>query len=111
MRPTKAILCLWVSCSASATFAAFHTAYYLAVGTVLDVVTADLGHEPDLNGPENFTINFPAFSPGLGFIICVLLAVISLLVSWRMNKQPLFSWPHVLAVSFFVPAGLVMLIH
>jgi len=57
----------------------------------------------DLGGGQSFALGFrPMVSEAIA-TLTAFTAGISLLVSWRLNKQPLFSRPHFAALFFLIP--------
>ena len=103
MQITKSIFCLWMSSSAFACFSAYGFAYHRGA---LAVIT---GENLDLSGGPSFAIAFPTMAFEVVALVCAVLAAAGLLLSWRLNKQPLFSLPHIAALLFLVPLGLALL--
>ena len=104
MKITKSILCLWVGSSAFACFTVYGLAYHQGLTAVWKHSTPGA-----LTVPYRFVLADPEvrfFAVALG---CAVLAAVSLLVSWRVNKQPVFSPPHTVALIPFVALGFVLL--
>jgi hypothetical protein len=104
MQVTKSILCLWASCAAVACFMAYGSAYQRGALSVITMEKLDMG------GGQSFALGFPTMVSEVIAAIGVFMAAISLLVSWRWNKQPLFSPLHFAALIFFIPLIIVWLI-
>jgi phosphoglycerol transferase MdoB-like AlkP superfamily enzyme len=81
-------------------FACF-TAYGIAYdrGTMAVIIPENL----DLGGGQSFSLFFPTMVSTAIAMIGAILAIVGLLVSWRLNKQPLFSKPHAAALFFLAP--------
>jgi hypothetical protein len=97
MQTTKSIWCLWAGCSAFAYFTAYGISYDRGA---MDVI---IGNNLDLGGGPSFSLFFPTLVSRVIGAIGAILAVVSLLLSWRLNKQPLFSRPHAAALFFLAP--------
>ena len=97
MQVTKSILCLWTGCAAFAGFAVWSLAYDRGIGDVITMENLDLG------GGQCFSLGFPALLFMEIALVAAIPALAGLLVSWRFNKQPLFSAPHAAALLFLIP--------
>jgi|ERR1017187_8479687 hypothetical protein len=103
MQTTKSILCLWVGSSAFACFEAYGLAYHQGAMAVI------VGQNLDLGGGPSFALGFPSLAFFVLALVCAVVAAVSFLLSWRLNKQRFFSLPHVAALFFVVPLGIALL--
>jgi hypothetical protein len=103
MQITKSILCLWFGSSAFACFAACGLADYRGALSVIAMEKLDLG------GGQSFAVAFPVGAALVVALVCAIVAIVSLMISWRLNKQRLFSWPHAAALLFLLPLVLALL--
>jgi hypothetical protein len=103
MQITKSISCLWFGSSAFACFTACGLADYRGALSVITMEKLDLG------GGQSFAVAFPVVAALAMALVCAIVAVAGLFVSWRLNKQPFFSLPHTAALLFLVPLALALL--
>ena len=97
-RTSKSILCLWVGCAIMAVCCTCQIGVLYAVHFGL--------LDPDPSIQEGFALLIPML---LGFAVAALgatVAIAGLCVSWRWNRQPLFSWPHIPMLLFVLPLTL-----
>ena len=104
MNVTKSIVCLWSGCSAFSCFTAYAIAYDRASHRIITMESLDLG------GGQAFAIGFPPMLSEAMAAVGILIAVAGLLTSCRLNKQPLFSWPHRVALFFLLPLAVALLL-
>jgi hypothetical protein len=97
MTITKSILSLWISSGAFACCMMFSSGH--AAGTSLVVKMESL----DLGGGQSFAVTYSDFFAAYVSLIFVISTLVSLLISWRLNKQPFISKPHLIATLFLAP--------
>lgn len=102
MQTTKSLLCLWLASPISAISAVFGFGYDQGTHAVIDIEQIDLG------GGQSFALAFPILTSWAVSAFFFVAAVIGLLVSWRRNRQPLFSLPHTTAMLLLVPFIVVL---
>jgi hypothetical protein len=83
---------------------AYGSAYQRGVLSVITMENLDMG------GGQSFALGFPTMVSEAVAAIGVFTATLSLFVSWRWNKQPLFSPPHFAALIFLIPLIIAWLI-
>jgi hypothetical protein len=103
MNITKSILCFWTGCSAFSCFSAYGIGYERASQSIVTMESLDLG------GGQAFAIGFPPMLSEALAVVGAVMAVVGLLASCRLNKQPVFSWPHGIALFFLLPLGFALL--
>lgn len=102
MQTTGSLLCLWLASAASAVSAAFSLGYDRGTRAVIEIEHLDVG------GGQAFSLVFPLFFTLAVSAFFFVAAVIGLLMSWRRNRQPLFSLPHAAAMLLMVPLGVAL---
>ena len=61
----------------------------------------------DLAGGQSFSVSYSDLLPACLGLIFAVLALVGLFLSWRLNKQPLFSKIHLAALLFLAPLVLI----
>jgi hypothetical protein len=100
---TKSVLVLWFASASAACAASYGLAYVRSAGALVVLEKLDLG------GGQAFASVFPSLLAFTIAIVCAIVAIGALLLSWRINKHPLLSAQHATALLFLAPLGVAML--
>lgn len=97
MAMTKAVIALWLSTVVSVAASMYAYGWHWGITTVVTE------NKLDIYGGPSFALAVPEIECQAAAAAFSLIAIISLILSWRVNKQPLFSAPHIAALLLLAP--------